>query len=71
MNFKDIAELFETYANDALIGATIGSLIPGRPPIGDRSKTAITVVVVWTIIGVFIHFVCRLFRGKARSTAPS
>jgi hypothetical protein len=48
----------------ALIGATIGSLIPGRPPIGDRSKTAVTVVVVWTFIGVLIHFACRLFRGK-------
>jgi len=48
----------------ALIGATIGSLIPGRPPISDRSKTAVTVVVVWTLIGILIHFACRLFWGK-------
>lgn len=48
----------------ALIGATVGALIPGRPPISERSRTAVTVVVVWTLIGVLIHFACRLFRGK-------
>ena len=47
-----------------LTGATLGSLIPGRPPITDRSTVAITVVVLWTFTSVMIHFVCRLFRGK-------
>jgi hypothetical protein len=47
-----------------LIGATLGSLIPGRPPIADRSTVAVTVVALWTFTSVMIHFVCRLFRGK-------
>lgn len=47
----------------ALIGATIGSFIPGRPPIGERSQTAVAVVVVWTFTSVMIHLICRLMRG--------
>jgi hypothetical protein len=47
-----------------LIGATLGSLIPGRPPIGDRTTVAVTVVALWTFTSVMIHIVCRIFRGK-------
>jgi|SRR5579863_1634765 len=46
-----------------LIGATIGSLIPGRPPIGDRATVAVTVIALWTFTSVLIHVTCRILRG--------
>jgi hypothetical protein len=46
-----------------LIGATVGSLIPGRPPINDRTTVAVTVVVLWTFTSVLIHVVCKILRG--------
>lgn len=48
----------------ALIGATIGSLIPGRPPISERAQTAVVLVAIWTFTSVLIYFACRILRGK-------
>jgi hypothetical protein len=45
------------------VGATLGSLIPGRPPISDRTTVAVTVVVLWVFTSVLIHVACRVLRG--------
>jgi hypothetical protein len=49
-----------------LIGATLGSLIPGRPPISERAIVAVTVVALWVFTSIFIHLVCRILRGKGK-----
>jgi hypothetical protein len=49
----------------AVLGATIGAIIPDRPPLKDRFTVAVVVVLAWLLISVCTHFFVRLFRGKA------
>jgi hypothetical protein len=49
----------------AVLGATIGAIIPDRPPLKDRFTVAVVVVLAWLFISVCTHFFVRLFRGTA------
>lgn len=51
---------------NAFIGATVGSTIPGRPPVADRATVAVIVVLVWIAISFLIHVFCRWFGSKQR-----
>jgi hypothetical protein len=48
-----------------LLGATIGALIPGRPPFQSRAEIFCVVSVLWVFMSLLVHGVCRLFGGKA------
>lgn len=48
-----------------IIGASIGSVIPNRPPIADRAIIAIVVIVLWVFLSFVVHATCKLLRGKA------
>jgi hypothetical protein len=48
----------------AFIGATIGAVIPGRPPMHDRATVAVVVVLVWYFIGLLMHVIVRMLGGK-------
>lgn len=47
-----------------LIGATLGLLIPNRPPMKDRAEVAVTVSLLWLLISLLVHFFCRLMQGR-------
>lgn len=47
-----------------LIGATIGSAIPHRPPLKDRAVVAVTVIALWIFTSVIVYTLCRLMHGK-------
>ena len=49
----------------ALIGATLGALIPGRPPLPERATAAVVVIALWYFTSRVFHSVVRLFGGKA------
>lgn len=51
---------------NAFVGATIGTTIPGRPPVADRATVAVIVVLVWIAISFLIHVCCRWFGSKQR-----
>jgi uncharacterized protein involved in cysteine biosynthesis len=46
-----------------LIGATLGLMIPNRPPIKDRAQVAVTVALLWIFISSLVHVLCRLMQG--------
>jgi hypothetical protein len=48
----------------AFLGATIGAVIPDRPPLHDRVTTVIIVVIAWLVISVFTHIFTVLLRAK-------
>ena len=58
------AAFFVVLVVSALIGATIGAIIPERPPIKDRFTVAVVVVLVWYFISFLLHGVVRLFGGE-------
>jgi hypothetical protein len=47
------------------IGATIGALIPGRPPLQSRATIFCVVSILWVFMSLLVHGVCRMFGGKA------
>jgi hypothetical protein len=47
------------------IGATIGALIPGRPPLQSRATIFCIVSILWVFMSLLVHGVCRLFGGTA------
>lgn len=51
------------------VGATVGSLIPDRPPMKDRATVAVVVVMLWLIISLIVHALTRLLRGQGTVTA--
>jgi hypothetical protein len=51
-----------------LVGATVGLLIPNRPPMKDRVQVAVTVSLLWLFISLLVHFFCRLMQGTGTVT---
>lgn len=51
-----------------LIGATVGLLVPNRPPMKDRAQVAVTVALLWLLISTLVHFFCRLMQGRGSLT---
>lgn len=64
LNASSPSTVFVQLLISALAGGTLGAVIPGRPPVSDRATTAVVVVVLWIFTGLFMHFACRMMRGK-------
>jgi hypothetical protein len=47
----------------AFLGATIGAVIPERPPLEDRFTVAVIVVLTWLLISCVTHLAVRLLRA--------
>jgi hypothetical protein len=47
-----------------LIGATIGAVIPDRPPIAGRIQIFVILSLLWLFLSLLVHGVCRLFGGR-------
>jgi hypothetical protein len=59
-------QFFVVLIISAALGATLGGIIPGRPPLAERSTVAVVVILVWYFVSLILHFFIRLFRGSAR-----
>jgi hypothetical protein len=46
------------------VGATIGAIIPGRPPMKDRATVAVVVLLLWILVSVTVHAIIRVLGGK-------
>jgi hypothetical protein len=64
LNSSSPSTIFVHLLISALVGGTLGAIIPGRPPVSDRATTAVVVVVLWIFTSLFMHFACRIMRGK-------
>ena len=58
------AFLFRVLIISIFIGATIGALIPDRPPIQSRATIFVTVSVLWLFLSALVHVVCRMLGGS-------
>jgi hypothetical protein len=47
-----------------LIGATIGAVIPDRPPIVGRIQIFVILSLLWLFLSLLVHGVCRAFGGS-------
>jgi TIR domain-containing protein len=47
-----------------MIGATIGALIPDRPPLLGRVQIFLVLSLLWLFLSLLVHLTCRLFGGK-------
>ena len=47
------------------IGITLGSVIPGRPPMMERATVFVIILVLWVFYGIILHGLCLVMRGKA------
>jgi hypothetical protein len=56
--------LLLVFAISVFLGATLGALIPDRPPIGNRLTIFVVVSFLWMFLSFFVHFFCRLLGGK-------
>ena len=63
-NSPDVS-FFGVLIISALVGATLGALIPGRPPLPERATVAVVVIALWYFTSRVFHSVVRLFGGKA------
>ena len=47
----------------AFVGATVGAVIPNRPPLQDRFTVAVVVVLAWLSVSCITHLFVRLLRA--------
>jgi hypothetical protein len=47
-----------------LIGASLGALIPNRPPLIDRAEVFVVVALLWMFLSLLVHGVCRILGGR-------
>jgi len=47
------------------LGATLGALIPGRPPLQSRVVIFCIVSILWVFMSLLVHGICRVLGGKA------
>jgi hypothetical protein len=47
-----------------LIGATLGALIPDRPPIIGRVQIFLILSLLWLFLSLLVHVTCRIFGGR-------
>ncbi len=50
-----------------MIGITIGSMIPNRPPIQSRAIVFAVVSLLWIFLSLLVHFFCKLLGGKEKT----
>ena len=43
-----------------LIGATLNSVVPGRPPSPDLLTTSVVTIVVWTGYSISVFLICKI-----------
>ena len=48
------------------IGATIGAIIPGRPPIVGRVIVFVVVICLWFFLSGLFHLICKALGGKGK-----
>ena len=61
------SQFFVVLVISTVIGATVGAVIPGRPPLKDRFTVFVVVVLVWYLISILTHAVVRLLRGQGKT----
>lgn len=56
--------LFGFMVISILIGATLNSIIPGRPPAADLLTTSVITIAVWVGYSISIFLLCKIIGGK-------
>jgi len=56
--------LLTVLATSIFLGATIGTMIPNRPPMQDRVVVFAVVSLLWLFLSLLVHFFCRMIGGK-------
>jgi len=54
-------------ATTTIIGVTIGSLIPNRPPIESRTIVFLVISLLWIFLSLLVHFFCKMLGGRESS----
>jgi hypothetical protein len=60
-----VEHLLQIILVSVLLGASIGALIPDRPPLLSRASIFIVVSFLWLFLSLLIHGICRVLGGKA------
>ncbi len=63
------APLLTILVISVFIGATIGSIIPDRPPVKDRATVAVVIVMLWVLVSLIVHAIIRMLRGHGSLAA--
>ncbi len=50
-----------------VIGATLGALIPNRPPLINRAEVFVVVALLWMFLSLLVHGICRILGGRENS----
>jgi|HubBroStandDraft_6_1064221.scaffolds.fasta_scaffold265682_3 hypothetical protein len=61
----DVQYLLPILLVSIFVGATIGALIPDRPPFQSRATVFCLVSILWVFMSLLVHGICRMFGGKA------
>lgn len=63
------APLLTILVMSVFVGATIGSIIPDRPPVKDRATVAVVVLMLWVLVSLIVHAIIRMLRGHGSVAA--